>query len=75
MGENVFFNNNCVLTCKKKIQIGNNVIIGPNVCIFDHDHDYKSPGRAVEFVCKEIKIEDNVWIGANACILKGVKIG
>ena len=75
IGDNVFFNNNCVLTCREKIEIGNNITFGPNVVIFDHDHDYKSKERQTKFICDSIKIEDNVWVGANASILKGVTIG
>lgn len=75
IGENVYFNNNCIITCRKKISIGNNTIFGPNVCIFDHDHNYKSLDKNNEFISKEIEIGDNVWVGANVCILKGSKIG
>lgn len=75
IGENVYFNNNCILTCRNKIIIGNDVSIGPNVCIFDHDHDYNAIDRKHSFVTGEIIIEDNVWIGASSVILKGTHIG
>ena len=75
IGKSVFFNNNCVLTCRKKIFIGENVSFGPNVLIFDHDHDFRDPNRNTKFICDEIIIEKNVWVGGNACILKGVHIG
>ena len=73
---NVFINNNCVITCRNNIKIDNNVIIGPNVCIFDHDHDYKyTEKRNEHFILGEINIGKNVWIGAGAIILKGADIG
>ena len=75
IGENVFINNNCVITCREKVVIGNGVMFGPNVSIFDHDHDFRSGMRHSTFICKEIILEDNVWVGANVCILKGAKIG
>lgn len=75
IGKDVFFNDNCNLTIRKKIIIGENTIIGPNVIIFDHDHNYKSKDRKNNFICKEIRIGKNVWIGGNACILKGSDIG
>lgn len=39
IGKNVSFNNNCTLTCRGKISIGDDTNIGPNCAIFDHDHD------------------------------------
>lgn len=74
IGNNVFFNNSCILTCRKKIKIGNNVIFGPNVMIFDHDHDYMSENMVNNFLYGEIIIGNNVWIGANCIILKGTII-
>lgn len=73
IGKKVFMNDNCAIHCLKNIIIGNNVSIGPNVIIIDHDHDYKNDYK--KFICETIKIEDDVWIGANVTILKGVKIG
>lgn len=75
LGNNVFFNNNCIVTCRNNITILDDTIIGPNVAIFDHDHNYKIKDRKNNFIMGEIFIGKNVWIGANSCILKGSKIG
>lgn len=69
IGKNCFFNDNVSINCQKKICIGNNVNIGHNVIIIDHDHDYKNDMQ--NFISEEIKIGNNVWIGANSIILKG----
>ena len=74
-GKNVAFNNNCIVTCREKIVIGDMTNIGPNCCFFDHDHDYKSEDRLSNFVSGPIIIGNNVWIGANVIILKGTVIG
>lgn len=74
IGKMVSFNNNCIITCRDSIVIGSNVLIEPNVLIFDHDHDYKSDDFLNNFVTEPIIIEDNVWIGGNCTILKGTII-
>lgn len=73
IGNNCFFNDGCSINCQDKITIGDKVIFGQNVMLFDHDHDYKNDMN--KFVKKEITIGNNVWIGANCIILKGVTIG
>lgn len=73
IGNKVFINNNVNIVSNQKIVIADNVQIGHNTLIIDHDHDYKK--RFDNFISKEINIESNVWIGANCTILKGVKIG
>ncbi len=73
IGDNCFFNDGCSINAQKDIEIGNNVIFGQNVMLFDHDHDYKNDMN--NFIRKDIKIGNNVWIGANVTILKGVTIG
>ncbi len=77
MGENSGFNSYCVITCREKITIGNNVMLGPFVTIHDHDHVYQTDGnmKTSGYISKPIIIEDNVWIGGNVIILKGVTIG
>lgn len=70
-----FINRNCVIVSKKEIDIGDRVTIGPNVCIYDHDHNLKAESLEDSFVSERICIDDEVWIGAQAVILKGVHIG
>lgn len=77
IGDNTALNYNCILVARKSITIGTDCTFGPNVIVFDHDHDFR--GSAVmngdAFKEKEITIGNNVWIGANAIILKGATIG
>lgn len=73
IGENCFFNNNCIINAHKRIEIGDNTIFGPNVIIYDHDHDYKE--NMDSYLSSPIKIGKNCWIGGNVTILKGAIIG
>ncbi|WP_279624978.1 DapH/DapD/GlmU-related protein [Anaerococcus hydrogenalis] len=64
-----------ILDCAK-VEIGDNVFIGPNATISTAGHplDYKKRNQGLEYAYK-IKIGNNVWIGANVVINPGVKIG
>jgi acetyltransferase-like isoleucine patch superfamily enzyme len=76
IGRGVIFNMNCITACWHKIEIGNNCIFGPNVCMYDHDHMFGIYGVSKnEFTCSEIIIEDGCWIGAGVIILRGTHIG
>ncbi len=76
IGQNTFFNQNCIIVCRKKITIGNDCMFGPNVCIYDHDHLFTKNGvHRYDCVDGEIHIGNNVWCGANAVILRGSMIG
>lgn len=68
----MYINRNVCIVAKETIRIGNHVSIGPNVCIYDHDHSRKSE---TGFITAPIVIGNNVWIGSNCTILKGVTIG
>ena len=72
LGNGVFINRNCTVVCRRAISIGDRTTIGPNVCIYDRDHDFR---RGEGFVEKSVCIGKNVWIGAGAIILKGCNIG
>ncbi len=76
IGDSVFLNRGCMITCLKSISIGNHCIFGPSVKLYDHDHVFERggvvPGR---YKCGNIVIEDNCWIGAGAVILKNTHIG
>lgn len=76
IGNKFICNFNCVMLDCADIEIGNNVMIGPNVNIFTINHDIRAKERN-QFVTyyKPITICDNVWIGGNSTILPGVTIG
>lgn len=77
IGEGCFFNNGCVIVSKDRISIGNYTSFGPNVMVYDHDHNIHSPLEIHDsgFRAEEVIIGDNVWIGANTVILRGSVIG
>lgn len=73
IGDNCFFNDRMSMNCQEKIEIGNNLLCGPDVKFIDNDHDYKNDTN--KYITKPIRIGNDVWIGANSIILKGVTIG
>lgn len=77
IGENTALNRNNGIFCFKNIKIGRNCIFGPNVLIYDHDHDFRNPMgiKANQYTKEEVVIGDDVWLGANVVILKGTKLG
>lgn len=76
IGNNVFLNSNCIVTCRKEIRIGDGVIFGPSVLVFDNDHKFDD-GKISnnQYNTESIYIGNGSWIGAGSIILKGVHIG
>lgn len=72
---NVKINYNCILVCHKYIHIGENTELGPNVLIYDHDHDYRVGLNQGKFKTSPVIIGKNCWIGANSVILRGTILG
>ena len=72
IGNDVFINRGVIIGAANSVVLGDGVTIGPNTCIYDHNHS-KNGGNG--FDSEPIIIEDKVWIGANVSILKGVTIG
>ncbi len=69
---------NTVLDGRGGIEIGDNVMIGPNTIIMSFNHDHMQTTTAMNekgAVGQPIIIEDNVWIGGNVSIVGGVRIG
>ena len=70
-----------VLNVRSSIQIGDNVKIGGNVRIFDHDFHpiewdaRRHPEQMDKTRVRPVVIGDDVFIGTNAIILKGTCIG
>lgn len=77
LGNESFFNSNCVIRCGKSITIGDYCAISHNVTIIDSDfHSLIVDGEEKpRFGQKGITIGDHVWIGTGATILKDVTIG
>lgn len=78
IGDNVFFNNHCSVTCLGKITIGNNCQFGEGVKMYDHNHIYADRNVLISsqgYTIGTITIGNNCWIGSNVVILKDVTIG
>lgn len=76
LGNGCAIGRNCRIAAHESIKIGNDVMIGPNVVILDHDHKIENGLiKKKEYATAKIVIEDGVWIGANCILLKGVTIG
>lgn len=73
----VSLNYGCMFFCHKRISVGEGTEFGPNVLIYDHDHDFRVAGGLKEkkFTYGEVIIGKNCWIGAGCIILRGVHIG
>ncbi|WP_187430427.1 Maltose O-acetyltransferase [Roseobacter fucihabitans] len=76
LGEDVFFNNGCVLLDGCTIHIGDKTQIGPMVQILTADHPRRAEDRdaGLEF-SRAVRIGRNVWIGGGALIMPGVTVG
>jgi acetyltransferase-like isoleucine patch superfamily enzyme len=77
IGAGTYINRRTFIDAIESLVIGQNVAIGPNCYITDHDHgsDSTAPPLYQPMVSKPTRIEDQAWIGANVVVLKGVTIG
>jgi acetyltransferase-like isoleucine patch superfamily enzyme len=67
-----------VLSARSLIQIGQRVLIGGNVRIFDHDFHptgWQERCAGDPGATRPVVIGDDVFIGTNVIVLKGVQIG
>ena len=76
LGDQVFFNFNCVVLDVAHVRIGSRTQMGPNVQIYTATHPINYEERATGLESGEaITIGDDVWIGGSAIICPGVTIG
>lgn len=75
VGRNVFVNQNCTFYDLGGLDIGDDVMIGPNVSIITSGHPLAPSQRRAFVIAKPIVIERNVWIAAGAIIIGGVTVG
>lgn len=81
IGKNVGISSTAIVA-HQSITIGDHVIIGGGVCIYDTDfHSLDSENRKnskmdrASKITKPVTIKENAFIGAHSTILKGVPIG
>lgn len=75
LGENVFFNFNCVVLDVCRVGIGSHTLFGPGVQIYTATHPMNAQLRRKLELGKPIDIGSDVWVGGGAIILPGVSIG
>ena len=89
IGKNFFANNGCIIYDHGGVEIGDNVLLGPNVIIttvfhpmnakervfYHYPSSFEPHKRADTELCAPITIGDNVWIAAGAVVCPGVTIG
>lgn len=76
VGNNFYCNYDCVILDVCRVDIGDNCLLGPKVCIYTAAHPIDANARnySLEYG-KPIKIGDDVWIGGNVIINPGITIG
>lgn len=75
-GNKLYMNFGCVILDCNTVEIGENVMCGPNVQIYTAYHPTEPELRLSGLeLAAPIKIGNNVWIGGNAIICPGVTIG
>lgn len=76
IGENFFANYDCIILDVCKVEIGDNCLMGPRVCIYTATHPLEPDIRmsGLEYG-KPVTVGNNVWLGGNSIIAPGVVIG
>ena len=72
VGEGCYLNTNCRLVAAEHVELGAHTMLGPNVCVFDHDHVFDAEGVHGQIVSAPIAIGERCWLGAHALVTKGV---
>ena len=75
LGEDVYFNFNCVLLDVCPIRIGAHTLVGPAVQIYTPLHPLDPALRRQQEYGKPVHIGHDAWIGGGSVILPGVHIG
>ena len=74
IGKRVFINAGCQFQDQGGIEIGDDVLIGPQTIIATLNHD-PNPEKRGGMIPKPVKIGNKVWLGARVTICPGVTIG
>ena len=76
IGDHVYMNRYCMISCQNAISIGSGCIFGPGVKVFDNNHQFSAERGVSQMLnTAPIHIGKNCWIASDVVILKGVTIG
>lgn len=76
LGDNVYFNFNCVILDVAKVIIGSNVLFGPAVQVYTATHPMTVEERRSGLEsAKPVIVGNDVWLGGGAIVCPGVTIG
>lgn len=79
-GSGVNIGRRATISASNRIVFGRNVLLGPNVLVTDHNHEYRHVGVAVvqqgiTSTTNSVFIGDGTWIGTNSVVVGNVRIG
>jgi acetyltransferase-like isoleucine patch superfamily enzyme len=74
-GRNVFVNHGCTAMDFGGIDIGDDVLIGPNVHLISSGHPLDPAIRRSHITTAPVRIGRGAWIAAGAMVLQGVTVG
>ncbi|KAK9667490.1 hypothetical protein K7432_017799 [Basidiobolus ranarum] len=77
VGKNSYMNLNCVILDCNRVDIGDNVMFGPNVQVYAATHPLQPKRRADggPEMAYPVKIGNDVWVGGGTIICPGVTVG
>ena len=75
LGEQVFFNFDCVVLDVCPVRIGSYTLFGPAVQVYTAMHPLDAGQRRGKEFGKPVEIGSDVWVGGGAIVLPGVRIG
>lgn len=76
LGDNVFFNFQCVILDVATVHIGPNSMFGPAVQIYTATHPINARERRIGLEhAKPIEVGTDVWVGGGTILCPGISIG
>jgi maltose O-acetyltransferase len=75
LGRDFYANHNLVILDVCQVEIGDNVLFGPNVVLSTASHPVDPIQRSNTEYGAPIVIGNRAWLGANVSVLPGVRIG
>jgi len=76
VGDQVYFNFNCVILDPAQVRIGSRTLFGPAVQIYTAAHPLAAEDRRSGLEsARPVSIGDDVWVGGNVVVLPGLTIG